>query len=62
MELTEFNIIVRPVEGFEWFVSCPALGTATGSGDTVFEAIEDWKNRLIEVAANEFVRDRMKSK
>lgn len=61
MELVEFNILVMPAKKPSgWIVSCPALGHACGSGDTVFEAIADWQGKIIVDAANEFVRARMK--
>lgn len=60
MDMTEFNIIVRPASGAGWLVAAPAISTAVGTGDTIFEAIAKWQDKIIVDAANEFVRAKMK--
>lgn len=60
MEFSEFNIIVRPASNDGWLVCAPAISTAVGTGDTIFEAIGKWQDKIIIDAANEFVRDKMK--
>ncbi len=57
--MEKFNIVVMPLTDGGWLVSCPTLSTTGGTGETIFEAIADWQNRIVVDAANAFVKSKM---